>query len=208
MHVRSDGTVIVTAPKLAPKMLINAAVAKHSKWITEQQAKLSSGQIKLIESNAQIGKKHTINFVADNKLVNVKSSVKQNTITIKLPNTLSWDSEPAQTAAKRAQTKALRAEAEEYLPKRLALLADLYDYNFNSVRIRKLERRWGSCSNKKDLTFNLQLMSLPDELIDYVIMHELAHTKHLHHQAAFWAEMQENTPSYKDLRKQIKNYHV
>lgn len=208
MHVRSDGTVVVTVPKLAPKMIINAAIAKHDKWIAQQQAKLNQTQNKPIEDGAKIGKNHVISFVTDNKLSEVKSSVKQNKIIIKLPSQASWNSEPAQAAAKKAETKALRAEAEEYLPERLSLLADLYNYNFSSVRIRKLERRWGSCSGRKDITFNLQLMSLPNELIDYVIMHELTHTNHLHHQADFWAEMQENMPNYKDLRKQIKNYHV
>jgi predicted metal-dependent hydrolase len=111
-----------------------------------------------------------------------------------------------QKAAERASLKALRNQAEALLPGRLKQLADTMGFEYNSVRVKRLTGRWGSCDRNKDIVLNLFLMQLPWQLIDYVLIHELTHTKHLNHSAEFWAEMTRHEPRAKYLRRVIRRY--
>jgi predicted metal-dependent hydrolase len=110
-----------------------------------------------------------------------------------------------QSAMKKVAEKALGLEAERLLPQRLETLAQKYNCTYASVTTRKLTSRWGSCDSRKQITLSIYLMQLSWELIDYVIIHELAHTTHQHHQADFWEEVERMLPSWKTLRKELKS---
>jgi hypothetical protein len=111
-----------------------------------------------------------------------------------------------QAVAQRAAIRALRSEAEQILPKRLRDLASQYDLDFKSVTIKQLTSRWGSCDQNKDIALNLFLMQLPWSLIDYVLVHELVHTKHLHHGEDFWNTLESLIPDAKNLRAEIRKH--
>lgn len=81
---------------------------------------------------------------------------------------------------------ALRAEANRVLPKRVLRFAKKFELEVNEIKINKSKHRWGSCSEKKNINLSLFLMMLPQHLIDYVILHELAHTIELNHSPNFW----------------------
>ncbi len=81
----------------------------------------------------------------------------------------------------------LRREARRLLPPRVAELAAQYGFNYGRVSIRASRTRWGSCSGRNDLSLSLFLMTLPEYLRDFVILHELCHTVHHNHSAAFHA---------------------
>nr|WP_321453813.1 SprT family zinc-dependent metalloprotease [uncultured Carboxylicivirga sp.] len=85
--------------------------------------------------------------------------------------------------------EALRLEAKRYLPTRLAELADKNSIRYNNVVIKNLKSRWGSCSGRDNINLNLHLMRLPDELIDYVLLHELCHVHEKNHGPHFWARL-------------------
>ena len=78
--------------------------------------------------------------------------------------------------------------------------------HFNMVRIKNVKTTWGSCSSKKNLNFNFKLFFLPEALIDYVFVHELAHLKHMNHSKAFWSEVEKQIPDYKKRREELKRY--
>ena len=69
----------------------------------------------------------------------------------------------------------MRAQAKEYIPDRVEVLADEFGFTFNDIRIKNIRSRWGSCSRRKNLNFSLHLMRLEKKYIDYVILHELSH---------------------------------
>lgn len=82
--------------------------------------------------------------------------------------------------------KELRSKAHSYLPFRLKELATKYGLQYQRLSIRNTRTRWGSCSSKNNINLCIHLMRLPEELIDYVILHELAHTVHKNHSIKFW----------------------
>src|SRR5581483_5282165 len=111
-----------------------------------------------------------------------------------------------QAAAKRVAQKALKQEAEALLPKRLEQVAAKYGFSYRSVAVKQLKSRWGSCNHKQDITLNSFLMMLPWELIDYVLVHELIHTKVLHHNTEFWQRFEAAMPDAKQRRKLLRTY--
>ncbi len=111
-----------------------------------------------------------------------------------------------QDAAASASLKALRKEAETLLPQRLRTLSDQTGLGYASVSVRQLKSRWGSCDNHKEITLSIFLMQLPWHLIDYVLVHELTHTKVMRHGAPFWEELERHLPGAKQLRKEMAAY--
>lgn len=90
-------------------------------------------------------------------------------------------------------TEIYRLEAKTILPPRIAFLAGKTGLRYNKLSIRNNKTNWGSCSAGSHISLNLNLMKLPDYLVDYVILHELAHTKVRNHGPAFWKLLDELT---------------
>ena len=111
-----------------------------------------------------------------------------------------------QDKAHKASIRALKQEAERLLPERVEWFADHFGYKYKDVTIKQLKSRWGSCSSHQEITLNLFLMQLPWHLIDYVILHELAHTRVMRHGPPFWAELEEHLPNARKLRTEINTY--
>jgi len=95
--------------------------------------------------------------------------------------------------------------AKNYIPSRTVEFANKYKFRFNRIRVKKLRSRWGSCSSRGNLSFNYKLMQFPDEVIDYVIIHELCHTKEMNHSQRFWQLVAEIIPNYKELKTILRN---
>jgi predicted metal-dependent hydrolase len=75
------------------------------------------------------------------------------------------------------------------LKARLRHLASRYGFDYNRVSVRQQRTRWGSCSQNNNISLNVKLVMLPPELLDYVILHELVHTRVHDHSRRFWAEL-------------------
>ena len=103
---------------------------------------------------------------------------------------------------------ALRAEAKRVLPVRLRELADLHGFRYNAVRIKHNRSNWGSCSVKGNINLNLNLMRLPEELRDYVLLHELCHLRYLNHGPEFHALLEQVCPRHRALSRQLKGWKL
>lgn len=115
--------------------------------------------------------------------------------------------DPKTQRARDAKKKILAKKAKDYLPYRLEYLAKLYGYNFDKCRLTHANTRWGSCSSNRTISLNIGLMQVPEVLRDYVIIHELAHLNHMDHSEAFWREVGEHDPKYKEHRKKLKMFN-
>lgn len=97
-------------------------------------------------------------------------------------------------------------EAKEYMTKRTEFLALGMKLEYNELKFRRMKRRWGSCSSKKIITLNIYLYLTNKELIDYVIIHELAHLIHMNHSKQFHSFVKSYSPNAKILNKKLNNY--
>ena len=99
-----------------------------------------------------------------------------------------------------------RAAARKILVARLDYLAGKYGFTYNRVFIRNQKTRWGSCSTKNNINLNVNLVRLPDELIDCTLLHELVHTRIKNHSQKFWAEMDRLLGDAKRIDKKLRAY--
>lgn len=99
-----------------------------------------------------------------------------------------------------------RKVARKFLCKRIAELAQTHNFNYNRISIRQQKTRWGSCSTKNNINLNANLLHLPSELIDYVLLHELVHTRVKNHGPDFWNELDTVVPNAKQIDQRLKNY--
>lgn len=95
-------------------------------------------------------------------------------------------------------------EAKRYLTERVRALSDQTGLPVRRLSFRRQRSRWGSCNHCGDLSLNLSLITIDPELIDYVIVHELSHTKHMNHSRAFWREVERHCPSAKLLDRALR----
>jgi len=97
-----------------------------------------------------------------------------------------------------------RARAKEHLSARVAYFSNIMDVAPTQVKINGAKSRWGSCSSKGNLNFSWRLMLAGEDVIDYVVVHELAHLREMNHSPRFWAIVAEVLPNYKYLKAQLK----
>ncbi len=101
-----------------------------------------------------------------------------------------------------------QAAARKHLIDRLNLLSQKHGFNYNRVFIKNQKTRWGSCSEKNNINLNINLVRLPDELIDYTILHELVHTRIKNHGRRFWDQMDKLVGDAKKLDGKLSEYRV
>ncbi len=101
---------------------------------------------------------------------------------------------------------ALRRLAEAELPPRVHLYAERHGFTVRRITIRDQRSRWGSCSPRATLSLNWRLVQLPDAVRDYIVLHELAHLRHLNHSARFWAEVERICPGYTEAEAWIRRH--
>ncbi len=99
-------------------------------------------------------------------------------------------------------------KARAYLFNRLNYFAEKYNFSYSRAVFRRQKTRWGSCSSKNNINLNIKIAALPEQLQNYVLLHELVHTKHKNHGRQFWAELDKLVGDARQLRKEIRKYRL
>lgn len=105
-----------------------------------------------------------------------------------------------------SQRKQNRERAREIITRRVEYFAPQVGVTYNRIFIKEQKTRWGSCSSLGNLNFNWKLILLDTELLDYVVVHELAHRKQMNHSAAFWSEVEKVLPDYRERRRRLREW--
>jgi hypothetical protein len=200
IRIKPDQSVHVSFPFYVSSAEVSQFVMKSINWITEQQQKFQTKKSQ-IEAGRFQTKLHSVNILEG---IENKTKVNFNDIEIRLAD---FDTDSSRSYLENVITGIYRYEAKKLLPPRLTELALKHDFPFNKITIRNNKRNWGSCSARNNISLNLQMMKLPDELIDYILLHELVHTRIKNHGPLFWAKLDELTSfRARELSKQVRTY--
>lgn len=199
LRVAPDGTLRASMPLYAPLFLLRRLLKTSRVELLEliEQSR-PKGEFK---DGQQIGKSHTIIVRQSTRL---SAKVKGQHILVELPNNATFQDADVIRVVRDGVIAALRLEAKSYLPKRLAYLGTQLGFSYEKVRFSHASGRWGSCSSNGTISLNIALMKLPFEIIDYVLVHELAHTEQMNHSDTFWSLVGEGDPKYRMHRKFLK----
>lgn len=196
-----NNSVRVSMPTWLPYQAGLAFLETKRQWVNQHLE-----PAKVFKDGELIGKAHRLRMIADPRVSDIRTRVTNTEIRISFHPSQNLTDPKLQSATQRAALRALKQEGEDLLPAHLKSLAIKYGFTYRSVLLKRLKARWGSCNHQKDIILNTFLMSLPWSLIDYVLVHELVHTRVLHHGPDFWEEFLKHLPDARTRRKQLKAY--
>lgn len=198
IEVKPDGEVVVRAPLRAAKRDIQRFIETHSDWIAKKQ---------------QQAQRYTLTKVPVTEITSQQFWYLGQTYPVRLIETgskpVQFDNEfilaqPFLPAAANVFLSWYRRQAKKIIISRVEAFAKQYDFGYNGISITRATTRWGSCSGKGNLSFAWRLVMAPMAVIDYVVVHELAHLRELNHSAAFWQEVENILPDYKQRRQWLR----
>lgn len=199
LRVAPDGTLRASLPLYAPTFLVKRLI-RTSRPELRQLLSHSHPDTNYTDGS-RIGKSHVLTIIEGNTL---QAKRKGQHIIVTVPASKSVHDADVVRVIRDGVIAALRVEAKNYLPRRLSFLAQKYGFSYEKARFSHASGRWGSCSSHGTISLNIALMKLPFELIDYVIIHELSHTRHMNHSAEFWDLVGQADPLYKEHRRALK----
>lgn len=200
--------VRVCVPSSVSFKQAKTATQKRMGWIQSQVSKMKrvENQYTVFTSNTKFQTRSHSLVLKRVDAEALRSFVANSKITVFIPNSLNILDAVVQTEIRTAIVRALRKEAKDYLPVRVAILAAKHNFTYKNTAIKNAKTRWGSCSFENNINLNLHLMRLPEHLIDYVILHELVHTRVKNHSKDFWQLLQLVSGNAKGLDKEVKCY--
>ncbi len=206
LRVKKDNSVHVTIPYLVKFSLAEDFVISKADWIITKLHENLKNSKPITELNS---KHHIIQLQAADNISNFRVIKKEEKIFVLHPKSVEPSNTDLQEYLKKVITEIMRLEAKKYLPHRLQELASLHGFKFGNVTIRNTKSRWGSCSGINNISLSLRLMYLPEHLIDYVLLHELCHTKEKNHGPKFWLLLDSLCEGKsKILSRELKKYPV
>lgn len=188
--VNREGQLVVRAPKRVSRAEIERLVQEKSDWVQKVLEKAKQRQIpkkQFAEGELfwYLGKQHPLRFSLNKR----PASMEQGELWL-------WQG----ADAKKALTKWYKTRAQEILQQRAGELSAAMGLRFNRVTVRSSQTRWGSCSVLGNINFSYRLIMAPPEIVDYVIIHELAHLVHKNHSQKFWNLVSQYFPNPKLAR--------
>jgi len=199
LEVRIDGAVIVRAPYFVTDSVIQKFVSQNREWIDKvyQRTRHQSEQFapkKFIEGEKflYLGQEYPLHIAGE------------------IGGRLLFEDQFLLSArylpkARKLFDRWYREEAFSILTQRCQFYAPKIGVLYQRIKLSNAKQRWGSCNPKGNLCFNWRLVMAPREILDYVVIHELAHLKELNHSARFWAIVKKVIPSYREAKKWLKD---
>lgn len=196
--VQPDGRLVVRAPLRTSQKIIDAFVTSKADWIEKSRQSQVSRRKFFPKRNFSpgelfwyLGKQYPMQLMTPQRPA----------LQFHLAFTLD---EKSVSQAKKHFEHWYREQARLYLTERVQYFANLYNFHYQQIKITSARARWGSCSARGTLNFAWRLIMAPPDIIDYVVLHELAHTVHHNHSQPFWSLVQSMLPDYAAKRKWLK----
>ncbi|SHF40039.1 hypothetical protein SAMN05444274_10581 [Mariniphaga anaerophila] len=201
ISVKPDKSVLISFPYFISEKEALSFLSKNETWIKTQQERVSERRKKYESGEVFSTKLHTVQLLSGSEN-DVETA--GNVVKIYSDN---FESEKGRVFLDNILTQVFRYEARTLLPPRIKTLALAHNFSFNKITIRNNKRNWGSCSSQNNISLNLQMMKLPDHLIDYILLHELVHTEIKNHSEKFWKKLdQVSNGKARELAGEVKKY--
>ena len=206
LRARPDG-IHITTPTFATKGDIERAIAD---CVPRLMQKRLQEEPATIDCNFTYGNDNFTFHVEEHNRNIFQLKHNGMDFTLLCPARTDYHSTEMQKLMHKTLTQAITQRAKELLPVRLELLAKKNGFTYKNCTVRNVHSRWGSCSTRGNISLSIYLVLLPNELINYVMLHELCHTIEMNHSERFWALMDKVTApaKAKELRKKLKGYRT
>lgn len=206
ISIRPGGEIRLTFPRRMNWKEALPFLDEKAAWITRTQQRIAERQVREIIAPPYSTRNHTL-YLDPHPCQSVRVHIEAERIVVSYPAHIPYQEESVQNAIRQGIEEAWRLEAKSYLPERVATLSRQTGLRCGKVSVRNARTRWGSCSVNNDISLSLHLMKLPDRLIDYIILHELSHTRHKNHGPRFHALLNRLCGGEEAARrKELKNY--
>ena len=197
ISINAKAEIIVSAPKFMPEFMIRKFVEAQKTWIENNLAKVKKNQVAVKTDELYIfDKKYQviINDQADKMGIFVRGEkIFVNNLSKKTPAKIAQQIE-----------EFLKKTASKYIATRTQILAKKMGISYQHISLREQSSRWGSCSSHGNLNFNWRLVHYPPAIIDYVIIHELAHRLEMNHSKKFWEIVKKHDSEYLIHKGQLR----
>ncbi|MBV5313236.1 MAG: M48 family metallopeptidase [Prolixibacteraceae bacterium] len=207
LSVKSDGEIVVSMPRSVQYQDAIRFAESKTDWIVKQQSKIRAGLTLFAPESCFRTRFHKL-VITKGNTDKVYNRVGNGVIQIFIPERINHEQPKIQEFIKKTLVDVMRWEAKIYLPKRLKELADKHGFKYQNVSIKNASTRWGSCSSANNINLNLHLMRVTEHLIDYVLLHELAHTVVKNHGEKFWLLLEQCYPNARKADKEMNNYRT
>lgn len=192
LRILSNGKVLLTLPWYVPESRGLRFVREKTEWIEKALRRKEEGKL---NEFLFLGKNYEL--VLSENMWKKEISFEGDTVRI-----------GAQTKeeARKYFQEYLKKTARKILTEEMEKLSDKYGLPYRRLSFRSQKTRWGSCSPRKDISLNIALVRLTADLREYVLIHELCHTKEMNHSKRFWDLVGTHYPKYKEAKRELKKY--
>lgn len=207
LNYRPDGVISVIAARTIPVKMITRFVMENWAWVEEQQLRFREIRERFPKKKFEpgeyfpfLGVEHSLQLaISKSRRPNVY--VNNGHIIVEIPEKLLQSREMLQASLKAIIRSHYEEEGKRVLAERVFHYSQKLQLFPQSVSYRCQKTRWGSCSPGGGISLNWRLVAAPLEVIDYVVVHELCHLKHLNHSKTFWKLVEEQSPKWRKIRR-------
>src|ERR1700730_16514882 len=207
-QVSAEKGLEVVVPKRFSVSKVPSLVEKNSQWIERafEKAKAFQGRTGQVRDWQRPEEIRLLAIALTWKVVDWRDETKSVAVREIPGSRLAIRGANGDAVACQAALKAwLTGKAKKHLIPWLDRISKQKGLNYSSVSIRQQKTRWGSCSSRRLISLNARLLFLPPELVTYVLVHELCHTKHLNHSPRFWRLVESHLPDYRQFDRQLRD---
>lgn len=205
ISIKEDGTVVVKAPSFIQDAKIRELVENKAEWILSKRKEVIQHQSKKMKREYVNGA--TLPYMG--KEVPMEIIVgKKSSVQLENHGFVIYTSNTEEEFMQKLLKKWYKKQSMDYLTKRVAYYSQKMNVSYTSISIKSRKKQWGTCDNQGNLTFSWRLIMATDACIDYVVVHELCHRKHMDHSKQFWGEVKKMLPDYKEREKWLNDNSV
>lgn len=194
ISVKKNGEIVLKTPKVSDDF-IQRLLLQREPWIRNQLQKVSSLQTLSVVLEDEILLFGEVFSIDIDEAKELRESLQK----VKISN---------KESVIRCYERFYKNYALSYITQRAAHFAKVMQLNYSELKFKKMRSRWGSCSSKGVITFNTELIKLDKKLIDFIVVHELAHLKHMNHSKEFHTLVRSYIHDAKTLNQKLKKLHT